>query len=220
MVGMNATRTHYSTTYLTKTHAVSTKLNNVLSVASLHAYWVCLLVNVYHITDYCPILSNVLPMFEERSYFNRTDVKKAIHAPLDVDWQTCTTRRVYNGDHPSPLSIEKVLPQVIEATDRVLIASGDWDALLPTNGTMLAIQNMTWNGKLGFQSAPTKDLIVPIPIWYPPLDYEPQGIMGKEHFERGLQWVEVYQAGHMLPQYQPAAAWRHLEWLLGRIDSL
>ena len=82
---------------------------------------------------------------------------------------------------------------------------------------MLAIQNMTWNGQLGFQSAPSKNFVVPIPA---PHGTTPQGIMGKEHFERGLQWVEVYQAGHMLPQYQPAAAWRHLEWLLGRIDAL
>ena len=29
-----------------------------------------------------------------------------------------------------------------------------------TNGTMLAIQNMTWGGKLGFQSAPSTPIII------------------------------------------------------------
>ena len=154
------------------------------------------------------------------SYFNRIDVKKAVHAPLDVHWQDCTVKSVFKPWDRSLDPIQEVLPQVIEATNRVLISNGDWDVLIPTNGTLLPIQNMTWNGQLGFQSAPTTDFIVPIsasPQYWP---RKPQGIMGKQHFERGLQWVETYQAGHMVPQYQPAAAWRHLEWLLGRIDTL
>jgi carboxypeptidase D len=51
--------------------------------------------------------------------------------------------------------IESVLPQVIEATNRVLISHGAYDGNLIANGTLLAIQNMTWNGQLGFQRAPT-----------------------------------------------------------------
>ena len=47
-----------------------------------------------------------------------------------------------------------------------------------------------------------------------------QGVMGKNHFERGLMWSEVYDSGHMVPQYQPQVALRHLEWVLGRIDTL
>ena len=37
-----------------------------------------------------------------------------------------------------------VLPQIIEATNRVLVSNGDWDAVIYTNATLLAIQNMTW----------------------------------------------------------------------------
>lgn len=59
--------------------------------------------------------------------------------------------------------IQHVLPQVIEATNRVLISHADWDAKLLTNGTLLSIQNMTWHGKLGFQEAPSKDYNVTIP---------------------------------------------------------
>lgn len=47
----------------------------------------------------------------------------------------------------SPDPIQHVLPQVIEATNRVLIGNGDLDMIIITNGTLLAIQNMTWNGK-------------------------------------------------------------------------
>lgn len=38
--------------------------------------------------------------------------------------------------------------------------------------------------------------------------------------ERGLTFVNVEMAGHMIPQYVPGAAYRQLEFLLGRIDSL
>lgn len=77
---------------------------------------------------------------------------------------------------------------------------------------------MTWNGALGFQNPPTEDFVVPFVLTgFPP---KPQGVMGKKIFERGLMWVESYQAGHMQPQYQPAATFQHLRWLLGRIDDL
>jgi carboxypeptidase D len=91
--------------------------------------------------------------------------------------------------------------------------------LLLTNGTLLFIQNETWNGKLGFQEAPSQNFIVPIaePRHY---DYSPQGIMGKQHYERGLMWVDMYQTGHMQPEYQPRASLRHIMWVLGRIDEL
>ena len=194
--------------------------------------------NVYHITDYCPLLGDVLSYpgglncMPQQPYFNRTDVKKALHAPLDVSWSECGEHNVFlwkykhgigagpEGENDlSPDPIQGVLPQVIEATNRVLVSNADWDGLLLTNGTLLSIQNMTWHGKLGFQEAPSTDLVVTMPD----LEYGyggAQGVMGKKHYERGLMWVETYQAGHEQPQYQPRVALKQLEWLLGRIDEL
>jgi len=93
----------------------------------------------------------------------------------------------------------------------------------------MSIQNMTWNGALGFQTAPS----TPINITEPDLEYKavflengaaswdgPQGIMGVQHYERGLMWVETYQSGHMQPQFQPRVSYRHISWVLGRIDSI
>ena len=118
---------------------------------------------------------------------------------------------------PDPLL--KVMPQLIEGTNRVLVSHGDFDGFIPFNGTLLAIQNMTWNGALGYQTAPSEEFIVPIPR-KDALFTGPQGYMGIQHYERGLQWVLTRQAGHELPLYQPKAAWRHLEWMLGRIETL
>jgi len=84
---------------------------------------------------------------------------------------------------------------------------------------------MTWNGALGFQQKPNETFFVEYnDIWFAPMQNytnpNPQGTMGVKHFERGLMWNEVFQAGHMVPQYQPRAALKQLRWLLGRIDDL
>ncbi|RAL58922.1 hypothetical protein DID88_009213 [Monilinia fructigena] len=172
-------------------------------------------------------------------YNNSTDlayVKKAMHAPMEIDWNECSGPVFIGGDggpeQEGDLSadpIQSVLPRVIEATNRFLIANGALDFEILTNGTLLAIQNMTWGGKLGFQEQPT----TPIVITLPDLQYgslflsegfgqidEPQGTMGVQHYERGLMWAETYLSGHMQPQFQPRSSYRHLQWVLGRIDEL
>jgi len=209
--------------------------------------------DIYEINQQCPLLWDVIGFPTQLVYtpegadvyFNRSDVKAALHAPQYVDWAECSTHPVFVGGNKSAGGyytggpeaegdfsadpIQKVLPQVIEATNRVLVSNGDFDMIIITNGTLMAIQNMTWNGKLGFDQQPA----TPIDIQLPDLQYAAvfaangadgldgsQGIMGVQHYERGLMWAESYLAGHMQPEFQPRVTYRHLEWLLGRIDQL
>ena len=60
-------------------------------------------VNVYHITDYCPLLFDPLGFSGPAStvYFDRTDVKNAIHAP-HKQWEACTFKDVFVGEDRSP----------------------------------------------------------------------------------------------------------------------
>lgn len=202
--------------------------------------------SMYDISSTCPILWDVLGAPTVLSYvpngaeiyFDRPDVQKALHAPK-VNWIECSASKTYLGDNGKGGSeangdlsldpIQHVLPRVIEHTNRVLVSNGDYDMIIQTNGTLLSIQNMTWNGQLGFDERPSK----PINIQTPDLMYQetfgkskfagfdgPQGEMGVQHYERGLMWAETYQAGHMQPQYQPRVSLRHLEWVLGRIEEL
>lgn len=200
--------------------------------------------DLYEVNLMCPLQWDVLAfptslVYQPAGatvYFDRADVKKALHAP-NVTWAECSNNPVFVGGSSGPEQegdtsanpIEHVLPQVIEATNRVLIGNGDFDMVIITNGTLLAIQNMTWNGHLGFQEKPS----TPIDIKIPDLLYKDvfaengassldgaQGIMGVQHYERGLMWVETYQSGHMQPQYQPRVAYRHLEWLLKRTEEI
>ena len=159
-----------------------------------------------------------------------------MHAPENVQWLECSSGPVFignggpEGEGDTSLDpIQSVLPRVIEATNRVLVANAALDMEIITNGTLLGIQNMTWHGKLGFQSAPS----TPIIITLPDLQFEavfdangfgeidnPQGTMGVQHYERGLMFAETLLSGHMQPQFQPRSSYRHLQWLLGHIETL
>ena len=154
-------------------------------------------------------------------YFNRTDVKKAINAPLDVDWSICSNDPVFvdDNDKSDPSSFHAI-PSVIDRTGNVMISHGLNDFVLVANGTLLAIQNMTWGGELGFQERPSSPLFVP---HHPNPDLATmsgQGVLGTWHTERGLTWSLVTLTGHMVPGWQPAVAFRQVEYLLGRVDSL
>ena len=73
-------------------------------------------------------------------YFNRTDVKKAINAPLDVDWVECSQLNVFNtsdgldGSLPPALT---VLPSVIEKNTRTVVVHGLADYILNAEGFVL-----------------------------------------------------------------------------------
>ena len=163
-------------------------------------------------------------------YFDRADVKAAMHAPTYIEWAECAGPVFVNGRDTSIDPIIKVLPQVIEATNRVLISGAQYDFVIITDGTLLAIQNMTWGGKLGFEAKPEKPVVITLPDLqyrqafidngYPAEFEDPQGTMGIQHYERGVMWAETFLAGHMQPQFQPRVSYRHVQWMLGHIEEL
>lgn len=183
--------------------------------------------DIYQVATTCPLLWDVLgfpgsfdyqPPGFDTLYFDREDVKRAINAPLNVSWAECSDGVLDEDDSlPSALS---VLPGVIERTSRVIIGHGLLDMILIANGTLLAIQNMTFNGAQGFTAPPTDEFFVPYHAPGPDPTLAGAGVMGNYRTERGLTYVSVGLSGHMVPQYAPSAAYRQLEFLLGRIDNL
>ncbi|KAL5327826.1 hypothetical protein ACEPPN_005532 [Leptodophora sp. 'Broadleaf-Isolate-01'] len=171
--------------------------------------------NVYHLTDYCPHLWSELGYPSSGSgpsnYFNRSDVQRAIHAPR-TNYFVCEAQpNIFAaGDQSLPSGLGP-LPSVIDRTKNVIIAHGLLDFLLFADGSLITIQNMTWGGLQGFRTPPSSTFNFKVPI---------QANQGTTHSERGLTFVKVNLAGHFVPQYTPGAAYRQLEFLLGRISSL
>lgn len=186
--------------------------------------------DIYQVLTTCPLLWDVLGFPGSFDYvpegafiyFNLTDVQTAINAPVQ-EWYECSPVDVFvNGTDKSPPSALSVLPGVIERTDRVILGHALADFILLYNGTLLAIQNMTWNGQQGFQQGPDQfdDFYVPYHEEYQLGTLAGAGVMGQYHTERGLTLVTIDLSGHMVPQYAPSAAYRHVEFLLGRIPDL
>ena len=174
--------------------------------------------NVYHITDFCPPLYN-----PEVPYYKRPDVQAAINAPVGTNWEQCTTTNVFppNGDQSLGPAQDGVLQNVIEYTNNTIVGVGRLDYILPTNGTLLALQNVTWNALQGFQSYPgDREVFVPYHPEYSQQTLAAAGYVGKWGQERGLTFYEVYYAGHQQPQYAPGSSYRVIELLLGRISGL
>ena len=186
--------------------------------------------NVYRVTDECPYLWNVigdpyhaLPPGYNQTWFQQASVKSALHVPASKNWRLCASSPVFinDTDHsPPPATNGGPLASVVEKTNNVIVGHGLLDMVLIANGTLLALQNMTWHGKQGFSTAPNKNFFVPKhndpSIW----SQAGHGIKGQFVTERGLTFVTIEGAGHEVPMYQPSAAYRHLEKLLGRISSL
>lgn len=195
--------------------------------------------DLYHITATCPTEAGYLGIVNpgdyeapgSQVYFNRTDVKMAINAPLDSNWMQCTDKNVFNygyvnnytiGDTSGSPAQSGVLQRVIEYTNNTIVGSGNLDMILPTNGTIMVLQNLTWNGMQGFQSDPQQgdDFYVPYHPEYNGGRLSGAGYVGKYAEERGLLFYTVQLAGHEVPGYAAGAGYRMLEKLLGRITDL
>ncbi|KAF2667834.1 serine carboxypeptidase [Microthyrium microscopicum] len=187
--------------------------------------------NIYHISETCPHPWAVLGIVNEGDYsppgevvyFNRTDVKKAINAPLDTNWEQCTENNVFAGngsDLSNGPALNGVLAGVIEKTNNVIIGSGNLDFLLNTNGTLFAIQNMTWNGLQGLQEYPGQQFYVEEGPEFNGGSLGGFGNLGLWGEERGLTFYQIQLSGHELPGYAPSAAYKVVQKLLGHIDGL
>ncbi|THC96338.1 hypothetical protein EYZ11_004197 [Aspergillus tanneri] len=86
--------------------------------------------NICHLTDYCPILWNIMGFLSSDA------------GPIQTQ------------QHGTPYRASSTVPNTI-------IGHGMLDFILMTNGTLAAIQNMTWNGAQGFQKLPTEPLFAP-----------------------------------------------------------
>ncbi|KAI1270223.1 alpha/beta-hydrolase [Xylariaceae sp. FL1019] len=222
-----------------KTETPGCKIDDPWEIIITAALWVNPCFNIYHVTDYCPFLWDELGFpshgWGPNNYFNRSDVQTALNLKSPVSYAVC------GDDTLGPIGLSapsswSILPSVIERTNNVIVGNGNLDFLIMSNGTLAALNNMTFNGAQGFEKAPSDEFYVPysdslykameVIETQVPIPSLPVGLLGGggrygvTHTERGLTWVTVDLAGHEIPQYVPGAGYRQLEFLLGRIDSL
>ena len=103
-------------------------------------YAVSSLSQFYMNRSYTRFYSSENPNIQSPIYFNRTEVKKAINAPLDTEWTPCSNNNVFNttdGEDESLPPAFTVLPSVIERNVRTVIVHGLADFDLLSDGFVL-----------------------------------------------------------------------------------
>ncbi|CAI8604206.1 unnamed protein product [Vicia faba] len=124
-------------------------------------------------------------------YFNRPDVQKALHANvtgIPYTWKTCSDI-VGNYWTDSPLSMLPIYHELINASLRIWVFSGDTDSVVPLSATRYSIDAL---------KLPT------IVSWYP--WYNSGKVGGWSQVYKGLTFVTVRGAGHEVPLHKPREA--------------
>ncbi|KAN0139502.1 Alpha/Beta hydrolase fold [Lactarius tabidus] len=176
--------------------------------------------NVYRIFDMPPILWDVLgfpgtfPQIQVQPvYFNDPKVKEAIHAPVEVEWSECATQSVFVGSEDTSLpSSFEVLPRVMAHGIPTVVVTGLADfahdlcvSPITYDGLVVTLILFKGCGEQGFQTAPVPDSFI----------VDGVGAFGTVQSERGFTFYEVEITGHMIPQFNPPAAFQSMQYLLG-----
>lgn len=141
------------------------------------------------------------------NYFNDVPgVKEYIHAPPNRTWMQCSTAEAFHvmkyagNQYPVP----DVLSRVVEKSKHTVVQHGTYDMVVLYHGTSLALQNMTWNGRQGFENPPSNKL------------HSNGDVTVHYVSERNLTYFIVPRAGHMVPATSPEAAFHMAMYWLGR----
>ncbi|KAG9090428.1 hypothetical protein FS749_000535 [Ceratobasidium sp. UAMH 11750] len=160
--------------------------------------------NMERVTDKCPT-----PAKNDGPYFSRPDVQKALHFDNFGTWYDCAKDPVFIGNSivskfqdDSPYS-ETLFPDLLQRLPKGFsLWNGLFDSIVFSEGTRITIQNLTWGGQQGFQTPITTPFVVG------------GNRYGVYHTERKLTYIQFDNAGHKIPQDQPAVSLHAFNWML------
>ncbi|OSC99902.1 alpha/beta-hydrolase [Trametes coccinea BRFM310] len=169
--------------------------------------------DVYDIPD----ATNPEPFLNASAFFNDNRTRAALHAPTSKDWirnfnypfgnvHDRTKGNQYGDPSVEPIAfLSDLATNASAANVSIVFYSGNDDSLVQHRGTEVIIQNMTFGGVQGFSHKPSTP-------WFD----DAGDFAGIVHQERGLTYVLVNGAGHLVPEWKPAQALVFLrEFVLG-----
>ena len=135
--------------------------------------------------------SNDVPCFDDTNvekYFNRKDVQDALHVEAKREWVVCSDEVGDRYEIQDKGSIW-VYPTLLKEGIRILVYSGDTDAIVPFNGNQAWIKNL----KLEIEK--------PWRQWRAFNDQD--NVSGYIINYKGLTFCTIKGTGHMAPQWKP-----------------
>lgn len=125
----------------------------------------------------------------QTDFFNKQEVRDALHIETDQPWELCTDRIRYSSGEKASYWIYPILK---ENNIRVLHFSGNADGAVPTQGTRDWINSLGWK----------------ITKRYAPFYIEDRQVGGYVEEYDGLTFTSIQGVGHMAAQWSPVAT-RH-----------
>ncbi|EMD31271.1 hypothetical protein CERSUDRAFT_119819 [Gelatoporia subvermispora B] len=172
--------------------------------------------DVYEVPDG----TNPEPDLDPFTFLNDNRTRAALHTPTASDWQDSidypfnnsyqTVGNQYGDPSVEPMAFLSELASNASARNvSIVFFSGNDDSLVQHRGTQVIIQNMTFGGIQGFTQKPSTP-------WF----NDDGSFAGIVHQERNLTYVLFQGAGHLVAEWQPAAALTFIrEFVLGSNDT-
>ena len=146
-----------------------------------------------------PCIENDAPI----KYFNRADVKAALHVKSSITWDMCND--FVNENYViSEEASYYLYPKLIASGLKIMVFSGDTDMAVPYNGSQRWIDSLKlevlspWRSWRAFEDRTT--------------------IAGYRTIYKGLTFVTVKGTGHMVPQWKPKEAFYMFKQFLNGED--
>lgn len=134
------------------------------------------------------------------AFMNREDVQRALGAEPET-WQSCNMGVNLMFAVDMFKNFNYTVPYLLQNKVRVLIYAGDMDFICNWIGNKMWLEELEWPGKTAFNSAPDMQFFVS--------NGDAGGLVrAASHPMTGanLTFVQLYNAGHMVPMDQPESA--------------
>jgi len=152
-------------------------------------------INVYDVRIPCEVEPLCYDFSGAETFLNRNEVKKALGANTEIEWESCNllVHTEMLGDWVGNFDTD--IPILLKSNVRVLIYSGTEDFICNYLGGQEWVNNLNWPGKEQFNA-------INLSAWR---DSKNNTIgLGKSY--NGFTFLEVFDAGHMVPMDQPVNA--------------
>jgi serine carboxypeptidase-like clade 4 len=152
-------------------------------------------INVYDVRIPCEVEPLCYDLSGAETLLNKDDVKKAIGAKADIEYESCNqlVHMEMLGDWVGNLDVD--IPVLLSNGVRVLVYSGTEDFICNYLGSQAWVNALDWPGQKAFNS-------IDLAEWKD----SKNNTAGLAKTYNGFTFLEVFNAGHMVPMDQPANA--------------
>lgn len=125
------------------------------------------------------------------TFLNLDSTKEALHVPADIIWKDCSRRVNLSFASDEAVTVAPYIAELLHKDIPVLLYAGDLDYICNYMGTKAVALNLEWNHKDDFNAAD---------------DHDWNMGAGLARSLNGLTFLQVRDAGHMVPSDQPENA--------------